>query len=93
MKGMGKAGALLLALVAVPASAGTLYRCVGADGVSSYVNKRISGAQCKVFSQYDRRFGSTGLVIGGNWTNSEQHRLHHECESLAISPMAMQRTA
>ena len=57
MKGMGKAGALLLALVAVPASAGTLYRCVGADGVSSYVNKRISGAQCKVFSQYtpDRR--------------------------------------
>ncbi|KAF1694746.1 lytic transglycosylase domain-containing protein [Pseudoxanthomonas daejeonensis] len=58
MKGMlGKVGALLLALVAVPASAGTLYRCVGADGVSSYVSKRIPGAQCKVFSQYtpDRR--------------------------------------
>ncbi|WP_372015367.1 lytic transglycosylase domain-containing protein [Pseudoxanthomonas sp. 10H] len=58
MKGMlGKAGAMLLALAALPASAGTLYRCVGADGVSSYVNKRIPGAQCKVFSQYtpDRR--------------------------------------
>lgn len=58
MKGMlGIAGAIVLALVAVPASAGTLYRCVGPDGVSSYVNKRVPGAQCKVFSQYtpDRR--------------------------------------
>jgi soluble lytic murein transglycosylase-like protein len=53
MKGMsGIVGTLLLALVALPASAGTLYRCVGADGVSSYVNKRIPGAQCKVFSSY-----------------------------------------
>ena len=53
MKGMlGKAGVVLLALAALPASAGTLYRCVGADGVSSYVNKRIAGARCEVFSKY-----------------------------------------
>ncbi len=43
---------LLLALAAMPASAATLYRCVGADGVSSYVSKRIAGAECKVFSRY-----------------------------------------
>lgn len=58
MKGMlGKAGAVLLALAALPASAGTLYRCVGEDGVSSYVSKRIPGAECKVFQRYtpDRR--------------------------------------
>ncbi|AKC87458.1 lytic transglycosylase domain-containing protein [Pseudoxanthomonas suwonensis] len=53
MKGMlGKAGVLLLALVALPASAGTLYRCVGADGVSSYVNKRVPGAECRVHTRY-----------------------------------------
>ncbi|KAF1691691.1 transglycosylase [Pseudoxanthomonas jiangsuensis] len=53
MKGMpGMLGLLLFALVAAPASAGTLYRCVGDDGVTSYVNKRIAGAQCAVFSNY-----------------------------------------
>jgi len=49
---LGKAGALLLALVAMPASAGTLYRCVGADGVPAYVGKRVPGARCEVFSRY-----------------------------------------
>ncbi len=53
MKGMSStAGALLLALVAAPATAGTLYRCVGADGVTSYVNNRVAGATCAVFSRY-----------------------------------------
>jgi soluble lytic murein transglycosylase-like protein len=60
MKGMlGKAGAMLLALVAMPASAATLYRCVGADGVSTYVSPRIAGAQCKVFSHYTPDRGAT----------------------------------
>jgi len=53
MKGMlVPAGAVLLALTALPASAGTLYRCVDADGVSNYVNARIPGAECKVFKRY-----------------------------------------
>jgi len=53
MKGMlAIAGAVLLALTAWPASAGTLYRCVDGDGVSHYVNKRIPGADCKVFKRY-----------------------------------------
>ncbi len=55
---LGKAAiTLLLALVAVPASAGTIYRCVGSDGVSNYVSKRVPGAQCAVASRFtpDRR--------------------------------------
>ena len=53
MKGMWvPVGAILLALTAVPAGASTLYRCIGADGVSNYVNKRIPGAECKVFQRY-----------------------------------------
>ncbi|MBB6063838.1 soluble lytic murein transglycosylase-like protein [Pseudoxanthomonas broegbernensis] len=53
MKGMpGILGLVLFALVAAPAGAGTLYRCVGPDGATSYVNTRIAGAQCAVFSRY-----------------------------------------
>ncbi len=51
---------LLVALAAgtaVPASAGTLYKCVGADGIPNYVSARVSGARCEVVSRYtpDRR--------------------------------------
>ena len=53
MKGMlGIAALALAALTAMPASAGTLYKCVGADGVPSYVSKRLAGATCSVISSY-----------------------------------------
>ncbi|WP_028919737.1 lytic transglycosylase domain-containing protein [Pseudoxanthomonas suwonensis] len=53
MKGsLGIAGGLLLALAAMPAGAATLYRCVGEDGVASYVNRKIPGTQCRVFQHY-----------------------------------------
>jgi soluble lytic murein transglycosylase-like protein len=39
---------MLVALAATaPATAGTLYRCVGADGIPNYTSKRTSGAVCK----------------------------------------------
>lgn len=44
--------AMLAALTALPASAGTLYKCTGADGVPAYVSKRVSGASCEVVSRY-----------------------------------------
>jgi len=43
---------LLLCVNSAVADSGTLYRCVGSDGAISYVNRQISGAQCRVFSQY-----------------------------------------
>ncbi len=53
MKGMlGISGLLIATLAALPASAGTLYKCVGSDGVPSYVSKRISGASCSAVSSY-----------------------------------------
>jgi len=53
MKGiLGIAALALAALTAMPASAGTLYKCVGADGIPSYVSKRVSGASCSVVSSY-----------------------------------------
>ena len=59
MKGiLGIAAFITAALVAVPASAGNLYKCVGADGGTSYVSKRIGGAQCSVIS-YARDSGRT----------------------------------
>ncbi|KRG41232.1 transglycosylase [Stenotrophomonas pictorum JCM 9942] len=53
MKGiLGIAAVLAATLTAAPASAGTLYKCVGGDGVANYVSKRIGGAQCSVVSSY-----------------------------------------
>lgn len=44
--------ATLAALTALPASAGTLYKCTGTDGVPAYVSKRVSGSQCEIVSRY-----------------------------------------
>ena len=53
MKGMlGIIVAAAAALAAMPASAGTLYRCVGGDGVPNYVSKRIPGATCSAVAAY-----------------------------------------
>ncbi|CEL47127.1 exported hypothetical protein [Xanthomonas citri pv. citri] len=45
-------GLMLVTLSAAPVSAGTLYKCVGADGITSYLSKRQSGATCSVISSY-----------------------------------------
>lgn len=52
MKGAWGLIAVLCAGAAFPAAAGTLYRCVGDDGVPQYVSKRISGARCTVAASY-----------------------------------------
>jgi len=51
----GPWGLLLLTLLAAPASAGALYRCVGADGVPSYGNRKAAGARCEVVGNYTPR--------------------------------------
>jgi hypothetical protein len=50
---MGRRIALLLAslIVTAPAVAGTVYRCVGVDGIPSYVSKRVGNAVCKVVAR------------------------------------------
>ena len=52
MKGAWGLIAVLMASAAFPAAAGTLYRCVGADGITQYVSKRVSGARCTVAASY-----------------------------------------
>ncbi|RZA28600.1 MAG: lytic transglycosylase domain-containing protein, partial [Lysobacteraceae bacterium] len=55
--------AALMASVALPAAAGTLYKCTGADGVPSYVNKRVGGASCQVISRYTPDRGSSSRAV------------------------------
>ena len=43
---------LLLSALALPAAAGNVYRCDAGDGVTSYSNKRVSGANCKLVGSY-----------------------------------------
>jgi len=53
MKGMGIFGLLLVfTLPVAPAVAGTVYKCVGNDGVTSYVSKRPPGASCSAIGQF-----------------------------------------
>ncbi|WP_184409211.1 lytic transglycosylase domain-containing protein [Xanthomonas sp. 3075] len=53
MKGMSRLlGVVLVTLSAAPVSAGTLYKCVSGDGMTSYLSKRQSGASCSVISSY-----------------------------------------
>lgn len=52
MRGILLLWGVIAGLITLPVSAGTLYKCLGADGVPSYVSKRVSGAQCQVVSQY-----------------------------------------
>lgn len=42
--------ALLLLVALSPTIAGTVYRCIGADGVNHYGSARIQGASCRVIS-------------------------------------------
>ncbi|WP_207914905.1 lytic transglycosylase domain-containing protein [Luteimonas arsenica] len=49
--GMAMVGLACMA-VAGPAVGGTIYRCEGADGVTSYVSKRVKGADCRVATTY-----------------------------------------
>ncbi|HEY0660364.1 MAG TPA: lytic transglycosylase domain-containing protein [Lysobacter sp.] len=67
MKGAWGILVLLSALAAMPASAGTVYRCDGADGARTYSSKRIPGAKCTVASQYSssrRQAPSNPAAIG-----------------------------
>ena len=43
---------LLLSALALPAAAGNVYRCDAGDGITSYSNKRLSGASCKLVGSY-----------------------------------------
>ncbi|CTP83927.1 transglycosylase [Xanthomonas translucens pv. arrhenatheri] len=53
MKGMaGLVGLAIATLSVMPASAGTLYKCIGGDGVPSYGGKRVAGATCSVVGRY-----------------------------------------
>ena len=60
VRAMGRLATLVLAcwFFAAPAAAGTLWRCVGADGIPNYTSKRATGAVCKVVSRDSTRVSS-----------------------------------
>ena len=43
---------LLLSALALPVLAGNVYRCDAGDGITSYSNKRVAGASCKLVGSY-----------------------------------------
>jgi hypothetical protein len=55
---MNKLLCLALMLLSGPAMAGTVYRCVGADGIPNYTSKRASNAVCKAVANSGDRVSS-----------------------------------
>jgi hypothetical protein len=57
---MGRLATLVLAswFLAAPAAAGTVWRCVGADGIPNYTSKRSPGTVCKAVAQGTSRVSS-----------------------------------
>jgi len=55
---MNKAILLALMFLSAPAMAGTVYRCVGPDGVPNYTSKRASNAVCKAIAVSNDRMSS-----------------------------------
>ena len=65
VRAMGRLATLVLAcwFFAAPAAAGTLWRCVGADGIPNYTSKRATGAVCKVVSRDSTRVSSAAPAV------------------------------
>ena len=61
--------ALLLSvlLLAAPALAGNVYRCEGSDGVTTYANKRVAGASCKLVGSYKAQRAPKPRVAARWW--------------------------
>jgi soluble lytic murein transglycosylase-like protein len=55
---MNKLIALALMFLSGPAMAGTVYRCVGADGIPNYSSKRTTNAVCKAVARAQDRVSS-----------------------------------
>lgn len=56
---------LLLFGWAAGANAGSLYRCVGSDGIPNYTSKKVDGADCKVVAKTTPDRVSVNPALGG----------------------------
>ena len=56
----------MAASAAMPALAGTIYRCEGADGSRSYVSKRVAGQKCTVASSYKAADAAPRVAVPAN---------------------------
>lgn len=58
MKSRFRIVGVLLTMIAVPAWAAALYKCLNVDGIPSYVSKRVAGATCTVVVNHVHRVPS-----------------------------------
>jgi Transglycosylase SLT domain len=64
VRAMGRLATVVLAswFLAAPAAAGTVWRCVGADGIPNYTSKRTAGAVCKAIAQSPARVSTSSIA-------------------------------
>ena len=88
MKGLA---ALLLStvLLAAPAVAGNVYKCEGSDGVTTYANKRVAGASCKLVGSYKAQRAPKPKVAASPARASSGARTYESAPRGGVPPATM----
>ena len=76
-------------LLAAPAVAGNVYRCAGSDGVTTYANKRVAGASCKLVGSYPAKRVSKPKVAAAPVKAPSPARNSESAPSGGVPPATM----
>jgi len=76
-------------LLAAPAVAGNVYRCEGSDGVTTYANKRVAGASCKLVGSYKAQRAPKPKVAAAPARASSEPRTSESVPRGGVPPATM----
>ena len=76
-------------LLATPAVAGNVYRCEGSDGVTTYANKRVAGASCKLVGSYKAQRAPKPKVAAAPKNASSKPQNSGSAPSGGVAPATM----
>ena len=76
-------------LLAAPAVAGNVYKCEGSDGVTTYANKRVAGASCKLVGSYKAQRAPRPKVAAAPARASSEPRTSESAPRGGVPPATM----
>lgn len=76
-------------LLAAPVVAGNVYRCEGSDGVTTYANKRVAGASCKLVGSYKAQRAPRPRVAAAPSQASSEPRSSESAPRGGVPPATM----
>lgn len=76
-------------LLSAPAVAGNVYKCEGSDGVTTYANKRVAGASCKLVGSYKAQRAPKARIASTPARSSSESRRSESPPSGGVPPATM----